>query len=305
MIKSATGLPRVLVLGATGGVGSLVARELEAQAQVEVVRATRKPRQMEAWRTEGKSSVLLDLDDPETFPKALADIERLFVMTGYTMNMVTQTKTLTDAAVDAGVGFIVHLGVLSNGKSTDPHYAWHELVERYISTSGVPCCHLHANFFMENLLSFMRISKSVLTWPMGNRSIGWVAGEDLASVAAKVLAEGPEVHAGKAYPLSTDVVDGPQLAAVLSKALGQEIKPLVVTPDDLKTALDAGQVELPPGMDAPFSASMLELARQVSDGRLSYAAKSTDAVETLLGRDAIDFQQWARAHRDELLKSDH
>lgn len=305
MIERTTRLPRVLVLGATGGVGGLVARELEARAQVEVVRTTRKAQQIEAWRTEGRSSVLLDLDNPMTFPEALSGIERLFIMTGYTMNMVTQVKTITDAAVDAGIGFIVHLGVLSNGKSTDPHYAWHELVERYISTSGMPYCNLHANFFMENLLSFMKISQNTLTWPIRDQSIGWITGEDVAAVAAKILAEGPEAHASKTYQLSTDVVDGPQLAATLSKALGREINPLVVTPDDLKAALDAGQVELPSGMDAPFSASMLELARQVSDGRLSYAATTTDVVKTLLGRDPIHFEQWARDHKDQLLKSGH
>ena len=51
-------------------------------------------------------------------------------MTGYTIHMVHQMKTITDAAVDAGVSFIVHLGVSGNGRSTDPHFAWHELVER-------------------------------------------------------------------------------------------------------------------------------------------------------------------------------
>jgi len=43
----------------------------------------------------------------------------------------------TDARSYAGVGHIVHLGVFGNGRSTDPHVALHELVERYIE-SGVP-----------------------------------------------------------------------------------------------------------------------------------------------------------------------
>ena len=217
------------------------------------------------------------------------------------MNMVHQVKTIVDAAATASVGFVVHLGVFGDGKSTDPHYAWHELVERYIEGSGLPWCHIHPNFFMDNLLSFMPISDGTITWPMADREIGWVAASDIAAVVAKVLAEGLDAHAGQTYGLSTDVVDGPALATVLSTSLGQEITAKVITPDDLMSALEAGAAPLPAGMDEPFSMSMLELVRQVADGRVAYAATSTDTISTLLGRDPINLAQWARAHHDQLL----
>jgi NAD(P)H dehydrogenase (quinone) len=60
----------------------------------------------------------------------LTGIDRIFLMAGYTAAMVEQAKTLVDAAEDTGVSFIVHLGVFGNGRSTDPHFAWHEMVER-------------------------------------------------------------------------------------------------------------------------------------------------------------------------------
>ena len=295
------GRPCILVLGSSGSVGGAVLHDLSAYPDIEVVRTTRDARQAKAWKAEGKPTVVLDLDDPRSFPAALQGIDRLFIMTGYTMNMVHQVKTIVDAAVMAGVGFVVHLGVFGDGKSTDPHYAWHELVERYIEGSGLAWCHVHPNFFMENLLSFMPISDDAITWPMADREIGWVAATDIAAVVAKVLAEGPDAHAGQTYRLSTDVVDGPALARVLSASLGREITAKVITPDDLKAALEAGAAPLPAGMDEPFSRSMLELVRQVADGRLAYAATSSDTVSTLLGRGPIDFAQWARAHRDQLL----
>ena len=294
--------PRILVLGSSGVVGRAVLRDLGTDPGLDVVRATRDARQAAAWQAEGKPAVVLDLDDPQSFPAALQGVDRLFIMTGYTINMVHQVKTIVDAAVQAGVGFLVHLGVFGDGRSTDPHYAWHELVERYIEGSGLPWCHLHANFFMENLLTFMPITDGVITWPMAGREIGWVAGDDIAAVAAKVLAEGPDAHAGRTHVLSAEVVDGPALAKLLSTGLGREIKARVITPDELKAALEAGAMPLPAGMDEPFSLSMLELVRQVADGRLSYAATTTDTVGVLLGRDPIGFAQWARAHREQLLK---
>ena len=294
--------PRVLVLGSSGEVGGAVLRDLKIYSNLEVVRATRDARQAEAWQAESRPAVVLDLDDPRSFPAALQGVDRLFIMTGYTINMVHQVKTIVDAAVQAGVGFVVHLGVFGDGKSTDPHYAWHELVERYIEGSGLPWCHVHSNFFMENLLSFMPIKDGAITWPMADREIGWIAAGDIAAVVAKVLAEGPEAHASQTYVLSADVVDGPALASILSGSLGRDIKANVVTPDDMKTALEAGAVPMPAGMDKPFSMSMLELVRQVAEGRLAYAATSTNTVNILLGRDPIGFAHWARDHREQLLE---
>jgi hypothetical protein len=43
-----------------------------------------------------------------------------------------QTKTILDAAADAGVRFIVHLGIFGYGRLTYAYGTWHEIVERYI-----------------------------------------------------------------------------------------------------------------------------------------------------------------------------
>jgi uncharacterized protein YbjT (DUF2867 family) len=119
--------PRVLVLGATGLTGSAIASTLDNEAvDIEVVRAARNKEQVETWKRDGKQAVYLDLDDARTFPAALQGIDRLFLLTGYTIAMLHQSKTIVDAAADSGVNFIVHQGVFGNGRSTEPHFAWHE-----------------------------------------------------------------------------------------------------------------------------------------------------------------------------------
>jgi uncharacterized protein YbjT (DUF2867 family) len=60
--------------------------------------------------------------------------------------MVHQSKTIVDAAADAGVKFIVHLGIFGNGRLTHGYGSWHEMVERYIEGSGVAWTHLHPPF---------------------------------------------------------------------------------------------------------------------------------------------------------------
>jgi NAD(P)H dehydrogenase (quinone) len=297
--------PRVLVLGSTGLTGAAIATKLDdASDQIEVVRASRNPETVAQWADQGRSGVRLDLDDARTFPAALEGIDRLFVMTGYTVAMTHQTKTITDAAADAGAGHIVHLGIFGNGRSTDPHFAWHELVERYIEGSGVPWTHLHPHMFMENLLSVFTLRDGRLPWPAGDKPTGWIAGEDIAAVAAKVLIEGPDVHAGKGYWMSTDVLNGVQAADILSEALGRTIPAEVFTPDEMLQAVSAGLASTPSFMEGHYALSTFEWLRQTYDGRMDYSAVTTDTVEELLGRPPIHLAEWAVRHRDALLATE-
>ena len=151
--EQTAGRPRVLILGSTGRIGSRVIAELERINTVSVVYSSRKPVQVEAWQRDGKDDVLLDLDQPETFPGAIFGIDRIFFSTGYTVAMVRQSKTIVNAAADAGVKFIVHLGIFGNGRVTYAYGTWHEMVERYIEGSGVAWTHLHPHLFMDNLLA--------------------------------------------------------------------------------------------------------------------------------------------------------
>jgi len=297
-----TNTPRVLVLGATGRTGATVVQELEAiPGRVVPVRASRGRATVERWLQEGKEAVQIDLDDPDSFAAALEGIDRVFLMSGYTSSMNHQTKTLVDAAEDAGVSFLVHLGVFGNGRSTDPHFAWHELVERYIAGSKLAWANVHPHVFMENLLTINRLREGQMVWPMGDKQVGWIASDDIAAVAATVLVEGPETHAGKDYWLSTDVLNGAQVAEILSTALGRKIPALILTPDDMQRMVEAGESIAPSSMDAAYAASTLIWARQTYEGRMGYSAVTTSTVQDLVGREPTHLGSWATAHRQELL----
>ena len=294
--------PRVLVTGASGKVGGAVARALDdTHGEVIAVRASRSRKTVEKWEQQGMRAVYLDLDDPETFPAALEGIDRVFLSAGYTSAMTEQGKTLVDAAEDAGVNFIVHLGVFGDGRSTDPHFAWHELVERYIKGSSLAWANVHPHVFMENLLTVNRLQNGAFVWAAGNKRVGWVAADDIAAVIAKVLAEGPKVHAGHDYFLSTDLLNATEIAAILSSGLDREIPAVVITPHELRNLVDAGQVAVPAQYDAAYAASALNWLEQIYDGRMDYSAVVTSTVTDLLSREPIHLAQWAQSHRSELL----
>jgi len=292
----------VLILGATGRTGSKVISEFKRIDTVQVVYSSRKLAQVEAWRRDGKDAVLLDLDQPETFPDALIGIDRLFLITGYTVAMVHQSKTIMDAAADAGVKFIVHLGIYGNGRLTYQYATWHEMVERYIEGSGVAWAHLHPHFFMDNVLAAAPVIGGKFHWFMGERPVGWIAPEDIGAVAARVLADGPDHHGSKQFWLATEMLNGTQAAAEIAKGLDIPVEAVVLTPDDLLAQVASGGMKMPAYVDATYGASILEWIRQTYEGRLNFV-KVTNVVENLTGNKPLTLEMWVRANRESVLSA--
>jgi NAD(P)H dehydrogenase (quinone) len=289
--------PVVLVFGTTGQTGQLIVKEFDHDpAGVHVRLAARKPEQVERLRAEGRDAVLLDLDDPTTFGQALAGVDRLFLLTGYSVAMLTQSKTLVDAAVKAGVRHVVHLGVFANWDCTDPHFAWHQMVERYIEGSGLAWTHLHPNVFMELLSNMMPVKDGAFSVFWGDRRVGWIAARDIAAVAAIVLREGPGRHGGRNYWLSTEVASGLEVAAIFSEALGREFRCEVRGPDDFKAMFTTGGVNV----ESWYADGAVEFTKQVIDGRMGYIGTVRDDVPFVTGRPSTTLRQWAVENQDRL-----
>ena len=133
--------------------------------------------------------------------------------------------------------------------------------------------------------------------------MGWIAGEDIAAVAACVLAEGPEKHAGKQYWLSTEVLNGSDAAAEIAQALQQKVECAVMTPDDLTALIASGALQPPPNIEANYAASMIEWARQTYDGRIDFGAVTTPTAEELLGRKPLTLRTWVERNRQAVLEA--
>jgi NAD(P)H dehydrogenase (quinone) len=289
--------PVVLVIGTTGQVGKLIVDEFDRDpGNVRVRYAARKPAQVDELRAAGRDAVRLDLDDPSTFAHALHGVDRVYLLTGYTVAMLTQSKTLVDAAVKAGVNHVVHQGVFANWDVTDPHFVWHQMIERYIEGSGLAWTHLHPNVFMEGLASMTPVDDGAFSVFWGDRRVGWIAARDIAAVAATVLRQGPARHGGKEYWLSTEVASGPEVAAIFTEALDREIRCNVLGPEEFKASVAKGSTTV----ESWYADAGVEFTRQVIDGRMGYIGTVRDDVEFVTGRPSISLRQWAIENRDRL-----
>jgi NAD(P)H dehydrogenase (quinone) len=69
------------------------------------------------------------------------------------------------------------------------------MIEAYIKQSGIPWTFLHPNVFMQNLTGlFALVKNGKVRWWCGDKPCGWIALEDVADAAAKILTEGEKVH---------------------------------------------------------------------------------------------------------------
>ena len=128
--------------------------------------------------------------------EALKKVTGIFLITGYRVDMVVQSKALVDGAKRNDVTHIVPLGAFTREHdSYATVFAWHQMIEAYLRDSGIAWTNLHPNMFMQNFLSVWSI-KGGLYSAYTSKAIGFTALEDVAEAAAVILMEGPEKHSG-------------------------------------------------------------------------------------------------------------
>jgi len=240
----------------------------------------------------------LDLDSPATFAAALCGVDRVFLLTGYSVAMLAQSKTFIDAARKARVQHIVHLGVFGHWDCTDPHIAWHQLVETYIEASGIAWTHIHPNMFMEQIPNFMKIRNDSFSVFWGSDRMGWIASRDIGAVAATVLREGPAKHSGQNYWLSAEVAGGEELATLFSEALGRPIRCDHKKPEDFASIMaSTGDYNV----ESWYAAAVIEFLKQFSDGRMGDFGTVRDDTPYLTGTPSMTLRQWIQENRSSLI----
>ncbi len=288
----------LLVLGVTGQVGQHVAKHLRRSEAHFTVGSRRKANLAELADHFGASR-FIDLDDPRTFNEALKDITGIFLITGYTVAMLVQSKSLIDAAKRNGVTHIVHLGAFTREHdSYATVFAWHQMIEAYLRDSGVAWTNLHPNMFMQNLLSAWAVNGGLYS-VYTSKPIGFTALEDVTEAAAVILMEGPEKHSGKDYWFSADVLDPQQVAETLTGATGHKFTAAVRDHERFlkEMALPAGST-----FEPAYAKGGIELFREVEHGRMAYIGSVADDTKNVLSREPLLLRDWAKLHANELLE---
>jgi uncharacterized protein YbjT (DUF2867 family) len=217
----------ILVIGATGTIGSLVTQGL-AQAGAEVKALVRQQGKREF--PAGVTQVVADLTDVASLRVALSSVRTLFLLNAVTPDEVTQALITLNLAQEAGIERIVYLSVIHADKFTNvPHFTGKHTVERMIESLDIRATILRPAYFMQNDLMVQQTVQNFAVYPMpiGSAGVSMIDARDIADVAVAELLRRDK--ASSALDRVTLELVGPQaltgasVAKTWSTALGREI----------------------------------------------------------------------------------
>jgi uncharacterized protein YbjT (DUF2867 family) len=249
----------IAVVGATGAQGGGLVRSILADpASGFGVRAiTRKsgsPKAEELSRL-GAEVVEGDSDSVESMTKALSGAYGAFFVTNFWEHFSPekekqQARNLAEAAKNAGVKHVIWSTLEDTrervpltddrmptlqGTYKVPHFDAKGESDRVFTELGVPTTFLLTTFYWDNLIHFgmgpRRGSDGMLELllPMGDKRLAGIAADDIGGIAYGIFKEGPKLI-GQRIAVAGDFRTGEQMAAGLTRALGQPVRYVSVPP---------------------------------------------------------------------------
>jgi uncharacterized protein YbjT (DUF2867 family) len=221
----------ILVTGATGKQGGAAVRHLR-QRGFPVRALTRNPDKPSARELmkNGAEVARGDMENAASLASALEDVYGVFaVHTPYESGVEAELrggKNLASAAQRAGVSHFVYSSVGSADRQTGiPHFDSKFQIEEHVRAIGLPHSILRPAFFMENLLGMAgMIREGKLALPLKpDRKLQMIAVDDIGAFAAMAI-EHRQKWLGRALDLAGDEITMNDLAALLSRVMGREVR---------------------------------------------------------------------------------
>ena len=281
------------IMGATGHIGEVLARELLARGHA--VRAlARDAGKLAALKAKGADTQSAAFDDAKALASACAGVEGVFAMIppGYAEDdfgafQDRVGEAIVSAITQAKVTSIVNLSSIGaqHPDGTGPIKGLHRQEQRLNRLPGLNVLHLRPGYFMENQLWNIPTIKQqgVNGSPMrGALPVEMIATRDIAAKTAELLEQlkfrgQSVVELSGPKPLTLN-----EATATLGKAIG---KP------DLKYVQfsyeDATQAMLGIGMKPSIVSLMIEMQRGFNEGRVAFEGRPV--------RGTTSFEEFARA----------
>ncbi len=250
----------IAVLGATGAQGGGLVRAITSDPSggFRARALTRSVNSDKAKELAGMGAeiVSVNVDDLDSLKRAFADAYGAYCVTFFWEHFspekeMAQATAMADAAKHAGLQHVIWSTLedtrkwvpLSDnrmptlmGKYKVPHFDVKGEANQVFTERAVPTTFLFTSFYWDNLIFFGMGPKKgpdgklAFTLPMGDKKLPGIAAEDIGKCAYGVFKKGRELI-DKTVGIAGEHLTGTQMAAALSKALGQEVRYNDVTPE--------------------------------------------------------------------------
>jgi len=307
----------VAVVGATGAQGGALARAISSDRAGEfAVRAlTRKPDSDQAkdLKRAGAEVVAADLDDVESLNRAFAGAYAAFCVTNFWEHFspereFVQASNQAKAAQHAGVKHAIWSTLEDTrqwvplnddrmptlmGKYKVPHFDAKGEADHVFKELGVPTTFLLTAYYWENMIYFGMGPKRgpdgvlAITLPMDDKKLPALGVADIGKCAYAILKRGGE-FIGKTVGIAGDYPTGAQMAASLTKALGQEVRYNSVPPEVFRSFGFPGADDL---------GNMFQFKRDFNE---MYCAARSLEFSRSLNPAMLDFDAWLAQNKDRI-----
>jgi len=279
--------PAILVVGATGRLGSRLLHKLAA-AGVKPRALVRNP-EKGALIASLATPVIGDLRSPETLADAFRGSERVFIVAPPAPDMETLERNAIEATVAAGSKRIVYLSNFAATENDEDRFVHiHGLHQNLVTTLGIEWTVLRPTRYMTSFPFVWRsiFEQNLLIETGGLGAMTCIDPDDVATIAAKTLME--DSHIRQMYKLtSEETYTAAELAALLSRVLKRNITVFQGDTEALRDALIANGAK---GEHAPF---MARYFAKVAAGLYT----TTDTASNILGRSPHAYAEWIESNR--------
>ena len=250
----------IAVVGATGAQGNGLVRAILNDpkggfAARVLTRNVNGPRAKDFARL-GAEVVSADVDNSESLKKVLEGAYAAFCVTFFWAHFspekeMAEAKTMAIAAKATALRHVLWstledtrqwVPLIDNrmptlqGKYKVLHCDGKGESNHFFTDAGVPTTFLLTSLYWENLIHFGMGPKQgpdgelVITFPIGDKTLSWIAAEDIGKCAYGIFKKGNE-FIGKTVGVSGENLTGAQMAAVFTEILGRQVRYNSVSPD--------------------------------------------------------------------------
>ena len=285
--------PRILVTGATGKTGGVVAAELLKTGYPVRAMVRREDHRSARLREQGAEIAVAAMSDVERIADALNDVQRAYYCPPIDPYMIQGAAAFAVAAKEARLENIVSLTQwLASPSHPSLMTRQHWLADRLFSmTPGVAHTLVNPGFFAEVYLATFRLAAhfGLFPWIYGNSRNAPPSNEDIARVAVAALMN-PTRHGGKSYrPTGPEILGAEDMAKAMARAVG---RPVRAVPAPAWVFLKGARM-------AGYPIDVLSNVRYYIDdhrrGAFEWGAPTTDVLD-VTGRPAEDFETIARRY---------
>lgn len=273
-------MSRILVVGASGTVGSELTRLLAARGETVVKATSRMP--------SAADQVQLDLVSHAGLKAALDGVDRAFFLAppGHA-NQEALLAPLIDEAKARGLRKVVLMTAM--GANADENAPMRK-AERRLEASGLAYNIIRPNWFMQNFNTFWLHgiqSAGQIFLPVGAAKGSFIDARDIAAVAARLLS-GAEFDNRDFDLTGARALDHAEVAAILTQTTGKQIGFTDITPEAMLQGLMGA------GLPQDYAEFLVLILGYFKAG---YSERTTDAVQQITGQAPRTIEQYARDYR--------